>query len=95
MLTIVQRKDRIAQAFDKIKYVYSHIRSQAKLASCSIGELLNHADVRDVLGTSQVIAKPTKNQLSHSIKQYIDSGGKSCLSFVFTTLREPGSSRAL
>ncbi len=69
-----ERKDRINQSFDKIKYVYPHIRSLAKLGTVSVEELLNHPEVRDVLGSTKPIAKPSKNQLSTAILRYIDSG---------------------
>jgi hypothetical protein len=70
----LERARRIDQSFDKIKYVYPHINSRAKLLSTSVEELLGHPEVRDVLDSTKKIFKSTKKQFAASIKRYIDSG---------------------
>ncbi len=67
-----ERKGRIKQSFDKIKCVYPHINTRAKLDSASVEELL--APVSPLLGSTKLIEKRTRPQLSDEIRQYIDSG---------------------
>jgi hypothetical protein len=69
-----ERKERIKQSFDKIKCVYPHINTRAKLESSSAEELLDNPKVRDLLGSTMTIEKETRSQLSDEIKQYLDSG---------------------
>jgi hypothetical protein len=70
----LERTRRIDQSLDKIKYVYPHINSRAKLLSTSVEELLGHPDVRYVLDSTKKIFESTKKQFAASIKHYIDSG---------------------
>ena len=79
----LERDMRIKTAFQKLKCVYPHIRNVQDLKSLTVNDLLQHPNVKNVLGQPKRFSKQYLEEFSSAIKPYIDStsskegGGKS------------------
>ena len=64
---------RIKAAFQKLRCVYPHVNSYKDLKTCSVQNLLDHPNVKGILGKSKVISDPTRDGFAAKIKPFIDS----------------------
>ncbi|KAH9214053.1 hypothetical protein DL95DRAFT_504805 [Leptodontidium sp. 2 PMI_412] len=78
----LERDMRIKTAFQKLKCVYPHVKSIPDLKAYKIKDLLEHPNVKDVLGKSKNIMDESREDFAAQIKPYIDS----------STSKEVGSS---
>ncbi|EKD14365.1 uncharacterized protein L3040_008278 [Drepanopeziza brunnea f. sp. 'multigermtubi'] len=69
----LERDMRIKTAFQKLTCVYPHIETIADLKSYTVSNLLNHPNIKDVLGKTRHIVKETLDEFAAAIKPYIDS----------------------
>jgi hypothetical protein len=69
----LERNERIQSAFSKVKCVYPFIRSLENTKGQSVASLLNHRNVRDILGQSKTIKSSSLRKFSESISHYLDS----------------------
>jgi len=78
----LERDMRIKTAFQKLKCVYPFIKSLADLQAYKVKSLLEHSNVKDILGKSKNISEESREAFAAAIKPYIDS----------STSKEEGSS---
>jgi GTP-binding protein EngB required for normal cell division len=69
----LERNQRIESAFGKVKCVYPFIRSLEAMKGQSVTSLLNHQNVKDILGQSKTIRSSTLRKFSDSVSRYLDS----------------------
>ncbi|EMR90498.1 putative tat pathway signal sequence protein [Botrytis cinerea BcDW1] len=69
----LERDERIKTAFGKVKCVYPSIKSLEALQRQTVATLMNHCNVRDILGQSKTIRSDDLLKFADSIKPYIDS----------------------
>ncbi|TGO76446.1 hypothetical protein BELL_0155g00120 [Botrytis elliptica] len=69
----LERDERIRAAFGKVKCVYPSIKSLEALQRQTVATLMNHCNVRDILGQSKTIKSDDLLKFADSIKPYIDS----------------------
>jgi hypothetical protein len=69
----LERDMRIQGAFQKLKCVYPHIRTQKDLVTYTVHNLLDHPNVKNILGKSKIIESSNLEDFSAAIKPYINS----------------------
>jgi hypothetical protein len=72
-----ERRMRIKTTFDKLRCVYPHLKSIDQLKATSINDLLEHPDVRDILGEEsfvKCIAERYSPDFSNAITSHVASG---------------------
>jgi hypothetical protein len=69
----LERDMRIKTAFQKLKCVYPHIRSIQDLKNLTVKDLLEHPNVKNILGQSKWISNKSLEEFASAIKPYIDS----------------------
>ncbi|KAM3065028.1 hypothetical protein ACMFMF_011498 [Clarireedia jacksonii] len=69
----LERNQRIESAFGKVKCVYPFIRSHEAMKNQSVASLLNHQNVKDILGQCKTIRGRSLRKFSDAISRYLDS----------------------
>ena len=69
----LERDLRMKTAFGKVKCVYPHIKAMTDLVTYSAENLLDHPNIKSVLGTSKFFNSGSREEFSTLIKPYIDS----------------------
>ncbi|PQE05083.1 tat pathway signal sequence protein [Rutstroemia sp. NJR-2017a BVV2] len=69
----LERHQRIESTFGKVKCVYPFIRSLEAMKGHSVASLLNHRNVKDILGQSKTIRSGSLRKFSDSVSRYLDS----------------------
>ncbi|KAI9046963.1 hypothetical protein LZ554_009038 [Drepanopeziza brunnea f. sp. 'monogermtubi'] len=69
----LERDMRIKTAFQKLTCVYPYIETIADLKIYTVSNLLNHPNIKDVLGKTKHIVEKTLDEFAAAIKPYIDS----------------------
>lgn len=70
----LDRKHRLKEAVDRLKFIYPNIGTLEHLAKAKLRELINHPGVQDVLGGTKTIRKRRLRGFSAIIRKYIDGG---------------------
>jgi hypothetical protein len=69
----LERDMRIKTAFQKLKCVYPHIRNIQDLKNLTVNDLLQHPNVKNILGEPKRFSKQSLEEFSSAIRPYIDS----------------------
>jgi hypothetical protein len=69
----LERDMRIKTAFQKLKCVYPQIRNIQDLKNLTVKDLLQHPNVKNILGQSKWITNKSLEEFAPAIKPYIDS----------------------
>lgn len=69
----LDRNERIKETFQKVQEVYPHIKNTDALSKSSVISLLEHENVRCILGKSKEIHCADAKQFASMIKSYIGS----------------------
>lgn len=79
----LDRKQRLEEAVDKLKFIYPNIKTIKDLRETSIPELLENAEVIRILSTTTIIRKKKPKVFSAAVRWYIDSGDEDDERFAF------------
>lgn len=67
------REDRMTGTWQKVKALYPHIKNKKDFGKYTIDELMQHSNVKDVLGKTVLFSEPSLKKFATRIRPYIVS----------------------